>query len=105
MKTRSSCRNAARLQSFALLCLGWFWCATVRADSRIQFGGVPVELAISPVSDRTLRIELSPLDAQSRVQTGAPSPVLVAFPTTEKFRARELSREKQLRVGQFRVTE
>ena len=71
---------------------------------RIQFGGVPAELVISQVSERTLRLELKPLDAQGRAQTAVPSPVLDSFPMTGKLRIRELVGEKQLRVGQLRVS-
>ena len=125
MNTRSSYQNTTRLQSFALLCLGWLCCATARADSpsgvscgarwgvatrptprgeRIQFGGVPAELVISQISERTLRLELKPLDAQGQAQTAVPSPVLDSFPMTGKLRLRELVGEKQLRVGQLRVS-
>jgi alpha-glucosidase/alpha-D-xyloside xylohydrolase len=71
---------------------------------RIQFGGVPAELVISQISERTLRLELKPLDAQGQAQTAVPSPVLDSFPMTGKLRLRELVGEKQLRVGQLRVS-
>lgn len=60
-------------------------------------------MVVSQISDHTLRIELKPLDSQGQPQTGAPSGVLVPFSSEEKFRARELTKEKQLRAGKFRV--
>jgi alpha-glucosidase (family GH31 glycosyl hydrolase) len=62
------------------------------------------ELTISEVSDRTLRIQLSPLDETGSPRPPAPSTVLVSFPSVEKLRTRELETERELRVGQLRVT-
>jgi len=70
----------------------------------IQFAGRKAELVISEVSERTLRLELSPLDENGTLIAPAPSTVLVPFATTEKFRAREIAGEKELRAGQLRVT-
>src|ERR1041385_4152783 len=72
--------------------------------SALQFGGVPVELAVSEVSDRTVRLELFPLDEQGHPRTGAPSTVLVPFPAQEKLRIRELPKAREVRVGKLRVT-
>jgi len=91
---------ARKLALFCLLLAG----AATKADSPIRFGGVPVELTISQVSDCTVRVQLAPLDEQGRPQTEMPSPVLVPFPTTMKFQARELNGTKELRAGQLRVT-
>jgi len=74
------------------------------ANSHVQFGGVPVELTISQVSERALRIELAALDEQGHSRKATPSDALVPIPQTEKLRVRELSREQRLRVGQLRVT-
>src|SRR5262245_35592244 len=66
------------LPLFAVLLFG----PTLRAgegSSVIQFGGVPMELTVSEVSERTVRVVLSPLDEQGRARTGAPSTVLVPF--------------------------
>ena len=70
------------------------------ASGPLQFAGSPTELVISEVSDRTVRVEALRLDQPNR----PPSLVLVEFPTKEKFRTRDLNREKQLRVGKLRVT-
>jgi alpha-glucosidase len=73
------------------------------ASSPIRFAGQPSEVVLSEVSERTLRVELSPLDAQGRPSPPAPSPVLVPFSAAEKLRARDLSGETALRVGNLRV--
>jgi alpha-glucosidase len=69
----------------------------------IRFAGSPAELVISEVSERTVRLELSPLDEQRKPRSATPSTVLVPFPTNEKLRVRELAREREFRVGQLRV--
>jgi alpha-glucosidase/alpha-D-xyloside xylohydrolase len=75
-----------------------------KAGSRIQYGGVPVELTISQASERTLRLELSPLDERGQPRVEPPAAVFEPFSTSEKFRTRELAGKKKLRVGQFRLT-
>jgi alpha-glucosidase/alpha-D-xyloside xylohydrolase len=75
------------------------------ADSApIRFAGLDVELALSEVSERTLRVEVAPLDAAGRPCAGTPSTVLVPFPSTEKLRARELASDKEIGAGRLRVT-
>src|SRR6266496_459315 len=69
----------------------------------IRFAGRQAELVLSEVSERTVRIELSTLDDQGKPLAATPSSVLVPFHTTEKLRARELSDEKEVRVGKLRV--
>src|SRR5207247_3719444 len=69
----------------------------------IRFAGQNTELAISEVSERTVRVELSPLDDQDKPRPAMPSSVLVPFPMIGKLRVRELSGEKELGVGQLRV--
>ena len=69
----------------------------------IRFAGQNTELAISEVSERTVRVELSPLDEQGKPRPATPSMVLVSFPKTGRLRVRELASERELRVGQLRV--
>jgi alpha-glucosidase/alpha-D-xyloside xylohydrolase len=69
----------------------------------IRFAGAAAELVISEVSERTVRLELSPLDEQHKSRPASPSTVLVPFPTSEKLRVRELAGARELRVGQLRV--
>jgi len=73
------------------------------AGAQIRFAGAPAELTISEVSERTLRLELFALDEQGKAPPATPSTVLVPFPVTEKLRVRELSGDKEIRVGQMRV--
>ncbi len=91
----------AILAAFALL--PCFYAAAGGATA-IRFGGVPVELTISQVSDRAVRFALDPLDEQGRPQTNLPAPALVAFPATEKLCVRDLTHERDLRVGSLRVS-
>ncbi len=88
----------------ALIGAGCLAVPTLRAAEAIHFAGHDAELKVSEISERTLRIQLSPLDASGKPVSAPPSTVLVPFPSTEKFHARELAGEKQLRVGKLRVT-
>jgi alpha-glucosidase (family GH31 glycosyl hydrolase) len=79
-----------------------FLCPAFAASS-IHFAGVPAELAISQISERTLRIELSPLDGQGHPCVGLSSTILMPFSSTEKLRSRDLPRPREFRAGQLRV--
>ena len=99
--TRPDITNAILLCQGIALCL----LATINAAAApLVVEGVPVEIKISVVSERTIRLQLAPLDANGNPQASTPSLALVDFPTKEKFRARELAGEKKIRVGNFRVT-
>ena len=74
--------------------------ATGRAESAILYDGVPVELKISAVSEKAVRIELSPLNSHAETSL----PTLATFSTKEKFHSRELAAEKSLRIGEYRLT-
>ena len=76
--------------------------ASARATP-FRFGGLPCELILSQVSDKTLRISFTPLDGTSQPQYGARSTVLVPFPATEKLRLRDLNGTRELRLGPLRV--
>src|SRR5215471_16977994 len=69
----------------------------------LQFGKAPAELVISEVSERTVRVTLSPLDENEHSRSGPSSAVLVSFPSKVAFRARELTGEKNLEIGGLRV--
>ena len=81
-----------------------FAAPALRAADAIHFAGHNADLKLSEISDRTLRIQLTPLGASGKLVSAPPSTVLVPFPASEKFHARELAGEKQLRVGKLRVT-
>jgi alpha-glucosidase (family GH31 glycosyl hydrolase) len=78
-------------------------CAMARGESSPSMDGLPVEIKLGEVSERTIRIELTPLDQRGNPQPSA-SPVLVDFPAKEKFRARQFTGEKKIRIGNFRIT-
>jgi alpha-glucosidase/alpha-D-xyloside xylohydrolase len=104
---RSPRTTAGRRRRWSLIPL-LFACASasVAAENKspLRVGGFPVELTVNEVSDRTVRLEFSPLDEKGDPRSGTPSTVLVRFSETEKLRARELPPEKELRVGQLRLT-
>ena len=74
------------------------------ASSPIRFNGRNAEMTVSTVSERTLRLELSPLDEQGRPRPPTASGVLATFSSVERARIRELDGEKELPVGRLRVT-
>jgi len=86
---------------------GFAWLAFVavatEAGGIIQFAGSPAELVVSEVSERTVRIEVSPLDENGKPRPAIPSTVLAPFPVKEKLRTRELAGMKQVRIGKLRV--
>jgi alpha-glucosidase/alpha-D-xyloside xylohydrolase len=98
--TRILNRSHGRLVVGALVCcLG-----PVPAQAApVQFGGHLAELVISTVSERTIRIELSPLDESGKAVPPTPSTVLVPFPTTEQWRTREADGDKKLRLDKLDV--
>jgi alpha-glucosidase/alpha-D-xyloside xylohydrolase len=73
------------------------------AATPIRYGESPAELTLSEVSERTLRIQLSPLDEQGKPRSGTPSTALVAFPAVERLRVRELDGPKEVRLGRLQV--
>ncbi|HUC85403.1 MAG TPA: TIM-barrel domain-containing protein, partial [Candidatus Acidoferrales bacterium] len=87
-----------------LLCLALALDPPAVAGSPVIFGGLPVELTISQVSDSTTRLQLVPLNEQGQPLTEAPSPALVPFSVTQKFRTRELHGRSEFRAGKLRVT-
>lgn len=70
----------------------------------VRFAGQDAELVLNEVSDRTLRLQLSPLDEEGRPRPPEPSTVLAPFDSTEKLRTRELEGERELSAGRLRVT-
>jgi alpha-glucosidase (family GH31 glycosyl hydrolase) len=62
------------------------------------------ELTLSEISERTLRLQFAPLDDEGKLRATNSSTVLVPFASTEKLRTREFDAEKEVRIGQLRVT-
>jgi len=73
------------------------------ADSSVEAGGTPAELKISEVSERTLRVELTPLDKNGVPQAASPSPILVDFTEKEVIRTRQFNEKREIRIGHFRI--
>ena len=71
--------------------------------AKLQFAGAPAELVISEISERTLRVTLSPLDEHGQPWPAPRSAVLAPFSSKVSFRARELAAEKSLRIGKLHV--
>jgi alpha-glucosidase/alpha-D-xyloside xylohydrolase len=69
----------------------------------LRLAGEPAELSIQEISDRTIRIELAPLDERGVPRAEAASSDLVSFPSKEKLRIRELGSTKEFRAGKLRV--
>jgi alpha-glucosidase/alpha-D-xyloside xylohydrolase len=88
---------------FILVCSFGFLCTSALAGTPIRFGGTAAELTLNEVSDRTVRIQLSPLDGNGKPQAAAPSTILAPFKSTEKLRLRELADLKEVRIGQMRI--
>jgi alpha-glucosidase/alpha-D-xyloside xylohydrolase len=93
-----------RAQQFLAFGAAALFSVMVFGAAPIRFAGVPVELSLYEISERTLEIQLSPLDDHGRPQAGPPSTVLVPFKRVEKLRLRELDGTKEVRIGRVRVT-
>src|SRR5690348_10511996 len=78
-------------------------CLASLAAETLRLGGEPAELSIQEISERTIRIELRPLDERGTPRAEAPSSDLVPFPSKEKLRTRDLRSSKEIRVGKLRV--
>ena len=83
----------------------FLWCVGQMSavSSPIRYAGQDAELAVSEVSDRTVRLELSPLDEQGSPRSASPSTVLVPFPVKERWRGRNVEGVREIRVGQLQV--
>lgn len=69
----------------------------------LRFAGEPIELSVCEISERTIRVELSPLDEHRHPQKEAFSSALVSFPSKEKLRVREFKTTKEIKAGKLRV--
>lgn len=87
-----------------LLSLASFGYGPAITAAPIRFNGAPVELILSRISECNLRIQLLPLDEQGRPRAESASPILEPLKASEILSARELTGEKQLRVGKLQVS-
>jgi alpha-glucosidase/alpha-D-xyloside xylohydrolase len=78
-------------------------CVRAADGAAIRIAEATFELSVSQVSDRTVRIDLSPLDEQRTPRPDPKSDVFVPFQVIEKLRIRELSAAKGVQVGQFHL--
>jgi alpha-glucosidase/alpha-D-xyloside xylohydrolase len=76
----------------------------VGAVGALMFAGRPSELVISQVSERTLRVTLSPLDEHGRPMPAPKSAVLIPFSSKVALRTRELAAERKFRIGKLHVS-
>ena len=90
--------------SFRSLGLGFLFLFSVLSTSAAESAKTSGEVVISEISERTLRLQFAPLDEQDHPRPPGSSTVLVPFASVEKLRTRELDTEKEVRVGQLRVT-
>jgi alpha-glucosidase/alpha-D-xyloside xylohydrolase len=79
------------------------WHPTMARGGVIQLREGPAELSISAVSERTVKIRLTPLDEKGQLQQGAPSTVLVEQQLEEKLRCRELTGPRKIDSGKLQV--
>ncbi|HJZ53394.1 MAG TPA: TIM-barrel domain-containing protein [Gemmataceae bacterium] len=69
----------------------------------LRHGDAPAELAVGVVSERTVRIALSPLDEDGKPRPGPASTVLVESKPETKLRVCELAGAKEVEAGKLRV--
>jgi alpha-glucosidase (family GH31 glycosyl hydrolase) len=100
---RANCLGLLRLAT-VVVSIAFLFDLTSKAAEPLRFAGEPAELSIHEVSERTIRIELAPLDDRGIPRTEAPSSDLVPFTSTEKLRIRELGSNKEIRAGKLRVS-
>src|SRR4051794_29203262 len=72
-------------------------------DVAIRIGGAPRELTIHSVSERTLRIGLSPLDDDGRPVPSPATAVFVPYESVERLRIRDLPASRTIDAGTLRV--
>src|SRR5581483_11709500 len=70
----------------------------------LQFGGGPVELTVSEISEHAVRLEVKSLAESGPPRAAAESPMLAPFPVKKKFSTRELTKDREIRSGDLRVT-
>jgi alpha-glucosidase/alpha-D-xyloside xylohydrolase len=76
--------------------------ARANTNSAIIWGGAPCEISLAEVSDRTAQLVIAPLDDHGQPRPIPPTAAFVAFPTAEKFQARDLVGQKEVQVGEMR---
>lgn len=99
--TNRLCFVAIRLFVFGFFLTGG---TVFTAPLSIRFTGRDVELTISAVSERTIRLQVTPLAERGPALPVTATGVLVPFVSGEKLRVREIDGVKELAVGSLRLT-
>src|SRR5262249_30357367 len=86
-----------------LIGFGLSWHPAMARGGVIQFREGPAELSISAVSERAVKILLTPLDEKGQFPQGAPSTALVEQKLEEKLRCRELTVPRKINSGKLQV--
>ena len=71
----------------------------IAAAGSLRHGESNAELTVSAVSERTVRIALTPLDEKGKPRTGPVSTALVELKLDTKLQVRELPEAKEVEVG------
>jgi alpha-glucosidase/alpha-D-xyloside xylohydrolase len=72
-------------------------------DATIHLGPSPAELTIDSITDKTICITLSPLDAQGHPFPSPPTSVFVPCNSAQQLRIRDLPAPQQIDVGSLRM--
>src|ERR1041385_581237 len=70
----------------------------------LRMGGGTIEILVRELTDRTVRVDLAPLDDAAKAQAPAPSSVIVASAGAARIALRELDDAKSIHIGKFQVT-
>ena len=73
------------------------------ANQPIIWAGAPCELSLSQVSEKTVQIELAPLDDQGQPRPTPATAAFINFPTTGKLKTRSLTGVSEVKVGNLTV--
>src|SRR5262249_2506124 len=69
----------------------------------LRHGESPAELSVDAVSERTVRIALTPLDEKGKPRLVPASTALVEQKPDTKLRVRELAEAQEIEIGKLRV--
>lgn len=70
----------------------------------IRIAGTPMQLSIDQVGERTVRLEITPLDERGVPRAAPASTVLVPFEKTQRLQLNDLPAPQEVAVGQLRVS-
>jgi alpha-glucosidase/alpha-D-xyloside xylohydrolase len=76
---------------------------TAAYAGEVRYAGMPVELSIKVVSDRTVEIVLAPLDERGAARPATPSTALLPIETQLKLSTKELKQAQEVTAGKLVV--